>query len=342
MRFVVFVVLFLTAFASNAQTVTGSWYGVADPIAGNASSNNYLTELVIKQKGDDIEGVFGYYFRDGYQSYYIRGKYDAKTRMVTIKNIPVSYFRNRNIDGIDCPMDFTATLLVSQVKSTLTGKFASQEKYKYTCPELRVSYALDETERNQDSVIKHSTSNTKKYWKPREEELVINTKGVVSTPAVVTTTANDTATALRDSAAKTGVSAKEIADSLAKKAMLAQLVKSFEQRKTIFSKEIEIESDSVRISFYDNGDVDGDSISIFMNKVPVLTQQPLSAKSLNMYLAFDKETSVAEISMFAENLGLFPPNTALMIITDGEKKYEVFMSSSLTQNSAVRLKKKRK
>jgi hypothetical protein len=341
MRFVVFVVFLFTAFASNAQTVTGSWYGVADPVAGNASSNNYLTELVIKQKGDDIEGVFGYYFRDGYQSYYIRGKYDAKTRMVTIKNIPVSYFRNRNIDGIDCPMDFTATLLVSQVKSTLTGRFASQEKYKYTCPELRVSYALDETERNQDSVIKHSTSNTKKYWKPREEELVINTKGVVSTPAVVTTTTDSTATAVPDSA-KMQATAKEIADSIAKKEMLAKLVTSFEQRKTILSKEIEIESDSVRISFYDNGDVDGDSISIFMNKVPVLTQQPLSAKSLNMYLAFDKETSVAEISMFAENLGLFPPNTALMIITDGEKKYEVFMSSNLTQNSAVRLKKKRK
>lgn len=342
MRFVVFVVLFLSAFASNAQTVTGSWYGVADPVGGGAGSNNYLTELVIKQKGDDIEGVFGYYFRDGYQSYYIRGKYDAKTRTVTIKNIPLSYFRNRNIDGIDCPMDFTATLLVSQVKSTLTGSFASQPKYKYTCPELRIAYALDETERNQDSVIKHSTANTKKYWKPREEELVINTKGVVSMPAVVTTTTTDSAVTAVPDSAKMQATAKEIADSIAKKEMLAKLVTSFEQRKTILSKEIEIESDSVRISFYDNGDVDGDSISIFMNKVPVLTQQPLSAKSLNMYLAFDKETSVAEISMFAENLGLFPPNTALMIITDGEKKYEVFMSSNLTQNSAVRLKKKKR
>lgn len=328
MRFLLFTLFFLPAFYANAQTVTGSWYGVADAVSGGASSNNYLTELVIKQKGDDIEGVFGYYFRDGYQSYYIRGKYNAKTREITIKNIPVSYFRNRNIDGIDCPMDFSATLLVSKVKSTLTGSFKSQSKYQYTCPELKVSYQLDASEKNQDSVIRSSTANTKKYWKPREEELVINTKGVVSTPVVDTSAHKQTIT-------------KESVDSVAKKEMLAKLVKSFEQRKDVLSNEFEIESDSVRISFYDNGDIDGDSISIFLNRLPVLTQQPLSAKSLNMYLAFDKENSVAEISMYAENLGLYPPNTALMVITDGEKRYEVHMSSSLTQNAMVRLKKKK-
>jgi hypothetical protein len=44
--------------------------------------------------------------------------------------------------------------------------------------------------------------------------------------------------------------------------------------------------------------------------------------------------------MFAENLGKFPPNTALMIFFDGEKRHEVYLSSSLTQNATVRIRRK--
>jgi len=51
---------------------------------------------------------------------------------------------------------------------------------------------------------------------------------------------------------------------------------------------------------------------------------------------------VNEISMFADNLGRIPPNTALMIVSDGINRYELYLSSSLTQNGAVRLKRKKK
>jgi hypothetical protein len=47
------------------------------------------------------------------------------------------------------------------------------------------------------------------------------------------------------------------------------------------------------------------------------------------------------VSMLAENLGSIPPNTALMIVTDGKNRYEVFLSSSLTENATVELRRKR-
>jgi len=341
MRLLTLSFFLLSAFVADAQKVTGSWYGVADVAAGGMG-NNYLTELILKQKGDEVEGIFGYYFRDGYQSYYIRGTFNPGTRQLRIPNLPVTYFRSSDIDGIDCPMDFTATLLVSQVKSTLKGELTSHKKYQYTCPTLRVNYALDVSEQNQDSLIRHSTANTKKYWKPRNDDLVISTGQQEPaampppTPAIAKTDSPATAATgmtAPDSTAKADTAA-------AKKEAIRKLVESFEQRKNILSREIDIESDSVRISFYDNGDIDGDSITVFLNKYPLLTHQPLSAKSLNMYLAFDKGKDVAEISMYAENLGLYPPNTALMVISDGDKRYEVYMSSSLTQNSMVRLRKK--
>ena len=362
MRVLILSLFLLSALAAHSQKVGGSWYGVADVASGGIGSNNYLTELIIKQKGNEVEGIFGYYFRDGYQSYYIRGTYNSKTRQLIIPNLPVTYFRSRDIDGIDCPMDFSATLMVSQVKSTLKGQLTSQKKYQYTCPTLRVSYALDVAEQNQDSLIKNSSANTKKYWKPRNEELVISTKDPEpATPPTPPSTSSgqapkgedqhtmaiggevkaDSALAAVPVKVPDTIAIARAKDSIAKKEAVRKLVESFSQRKNILSQEIEIESDSVRISFYDNGDIDGDSITVFLNKYPVLTHQPLSAKSLNMYLAFDKGRDIAEISMYAENLGLYPPNTALMVISDGDKRYEVHMSSSLTQNSMVRLKKKK-
>ena len=343
---VLFIAMLVSApFLMRAQTVTGSWYGLAEARSKGSNANNYLTELIIKQKGNDVEGVFGYYFRSGYQSYYVRGTYNPVTRLLTIKNLPMAYFKNRDIDGIECPMDFTATLFTSKVKSTLSGSFLSHEKYRYTCPELCFSYVLDINEKNQDSLIRSNTAGIKKYWKPREEELVINTKDISSTDAMaermVASIKEDIANIKKNADAAPDSTAYKAAEA-ARKLELENLVSSMAKRKTILSNEVEIESDSVRISFYDNGDIDGDSITVFINKVPVLIHQPLLEKALNLYLSMDSLHANTDVTMFAENLGKFPPNTALMVITDGDKRKEVFLSASLLQNSSVILKRKKK
>ncbi|MFT3935488.1 MAG: hypothetical protein QM726_17815 [Chitinophagaceae bacterium] len=387
MRIPLIVLFLLFTACIEAQTVTGNWYGLAEATAKGNNNNNYLTEFVIKQKGNKVEGVFSYYFRSGFQSYYIRGTFDPKTRLLVIKNIPVTYFKSRDIDGIDCPMDFVATYFKSRVKSTLNGSFVSQQKYKYTCPELAVSYSLDINEKDQDSLIASTDVNVKKYWKPRAEDFVINASDLSTTtvadhliaeskkeaehkskdsvlalaaaPVKDSVVAKaDTAVAIADNAIDKPITAIVIAkektvapvepDSAAfklaeaaKKKELENLVASFQKRKTVVNTAMEIENDSVRISFYDNGIIDGDSITIFVNKIPVLVHQPLSEKALNMYLSvanIDKDT---EVSMYAENLGKLPPNTALMVVTDGNNRKEVFLSSSLTQNASVILKKRK-
>ena len=125
-----------------------------------------------------------------------------------------------------------------------------------------------------------------------------------------------------------------------KAAVVPDDVKAFNERKTFLVNEIPIESDSIRLTFYDNGDIDGDSISVYYNKVPVLSKQALSAQGINLYLKLDPQTRVHEFSMFAENLGSIPPNTALMVIHDGNNRHEVFMTSSLSLNATVILRRK--
>ena len=66
MRTLFYIVLWIAPTLLQAQTISGSWYGRAD-VDLSGLHNNYLTELVIKQKGARVQGIFGYYFRDKYR-----------------------------------------------------------------------------------------------------------------------------------------------------------------------------------------------------------------------------------------------------------------------------------
>jgi len=298
---------------AHSQSVTGSWYGRADAVMEGMHSN-YLTELVIKQKGDDVEGVFAYYFKNMYQSFYVRGKYDKASRQLSIKNIPVIHFSATSSNEMDCPMDFLGTLVVSKAKSTLNGFFYRPEKYKYTCPDLRVNYTLDNNETNQDSVLKNTVAMMK-IWAPLPEDVVVS---------------SNTTTVSNNNGHFSTVTENEEAG----------LFQKYKARKNILQQEITVHSDSVRVSFFDNGDVDGDSISVFMNDRPILTKQELDTRAITLYVKLDTTKAVNEITMFAENLGKYPPNTALMVIFDGENRNEIYLSSSLTQNATVRIRRK--
>ena len=301
----------LLTIISNAQSITGSWYGRADAVL-EGTHNNYLTELILKQKGDEVEGVFGYYFKNMYQSFFVRGKYDKQTRQLSIKNIPVIHFRASSSNEMDCPMEFLGTLVVSKLKSSLNGYFYRPEKYKYTCPDLRVGYTLDNNENNQDNILKNSVA-MQKIWAPLPEDIVVtNTTATISNNHGNVDSLNDQ----------------------------TRLIEKYGSRKNIVQEEITVQGDSVRVSFFDNGDIDGDSISVFMNGRPILMNKELDVKGLNLYVKLDSTRTVNEISMFAENLGKYPPNTALMVIFDGEKRNEVYLSSSLTQNATVRIRRK--
>ncbi len=122
---------------------------------------------------------------------------------------------------------------------------------------------------------------------------------------------------------------------------IIKINEDFKKRKQIVSKQIEVSSDSVRLSFYDNAEVDGDSISVFLNGNLVIAHQELSERAFNVYVRLDSTKDINEVSMFAENLGKYPPNTALMVISDGDKRYETFLSSDFKGNATIRLKLRR-
>ncbi len=100
--------------------------------------------------------------------------------------------------------------------------------------------------------------------------------------------------------------------------------------------EIIVDTGTIRLDFYDNGEIDDDSISVRINDKTVLTHQKLGAKPVTTFIKMELNNAFQEVEMIAENLGSIPPNTALLIITAGKKRYELFLSSTDQKSAKVR------
>lgn len=99
-------------------------------------------------------------------------------------------------------------------------------------------------------------------------------------------------------------------------------------------------SDSLVITLYDNGEVDGDTVSVLMNGKIIMPMVGLSTNAVRKTIYTKDITDSIQIVMYAENLGTLPPNTGLLIVNDGKERYEIRFSGDLKKNSAIVLYKK--
>ncbi|MEJ7913266.1 MAG: hypothetical protein WKF70_08935 [Chitinophagaceae bacterium] len=111
------------------------------------------------------------------------------------------------------------------------------------------------------------------------------------------------------------------------------------QRKNKLLETVTCTSDSLLLSFYDNGVVDGDIISVYLNGVTLLSQFRLTGSALKKTIRFTASESRLEITLVAENLGSLPPNTGLMVVQDGSSKYNLNFSADLHTNASIIFRK---
>ncbi|MFL9483780.1 hypothetical protein ACI6Q2_13465 [Chitinophagaceae bacterium LWZ2-11] len=131
--------LVLNISAVKAQNVEGSWYGVG-AVQMPGGNNSYLSEIILKQKGKTVKGELNYYFRDSLFRNKIEGTYDEATRVLTLKQLPIIFYKSVNTAlGVDCPMTGIFTLRVSKTGSVLAGRFFTDDDHKYTCPPISLS-----------------------------------------------------------------------------------------------------------------------------------------------------------------------------------------------------------
>jgi hypothetical protein len=94
-------------------------------------------------------------------------------------------------------------------------------------------------------------------------------------------------------------------------------------------------NDTIRVELYDNGEIDGDSVSLFVNGELLVQHIRLAAQPKILLIPIDKSLPVNTLLLVAENLGRLPPNTALMVVTVRGKSYNLFLSTDYKKNASV-------
>jgi len=117
-------------------------------------------------------------------------------------------------------------------------------------------------------------------------------------------------------------------------------VLTYTQRKDHLQQTVDIASDSLFLSFYDNGVVDGDSISVYLNDQPIISNTKLTSVATKKTIYVGGMNEI-KLQLVAENLGTIPPNTGLLIIRDGDKTYQVNFTADMQTNSSIILRRKR-
>jgi hypothetical protein len=102
-------------------------------------------------------------------------------------------------------------------------------------------------------------------------------------------------------------------------------------------RQIQTPAGELRIDLYDNGEIDGDTVTIYHNNELVVSKARLSQKPVSIQIKVDAAHPHHELIMVADNLGSIPPKTSLMIVTAKDKRYEVFISSTEQKNARVNI-----
>jgi hypothetical protein len=120
----------------------------------------------------------------------------------------------------------------------------------------------------------------------------------------------------------------------------SSVVKGVEKRSKQIIKTILVDTTTFRVDLYDNGQIDGDTVSLYFNGKLMISKERLSAKPITLKIKINPEISDNDLVMYAENLGSIPPNTSLMVVHVGDKRYEVNITSTDQTSGTIRFKYK--
>jgi hypothetical protein len=325
--------------SSFSQMITGTWKG---------KINRQKAEVKIIQSGDSLTGTSYYYESpNNYRRYSIKGYFDEQSNSVV-------WWDDRLIEEKSTKFSVSSpgkTALLSHAdfncpgggRMMLDGK--AFDKQKDTEPEGEVH--LDKIsnpifEDEWDFVIDNYTVGA------NDPDIIDSIKAisfsvysppaVAQDPVVITKPVAKPVTEQKPPVMILKEESKPVAISKPVTTPVS-IVDKFIQREKKLVKEIPLTGDSLELRFYDNAEVDGDSISLFLNDKLIFQHIRLSGAAYTIKLSVNELAPTNELTMVAENLGSIPPNTSYMLAINGEKRYDAYLSSTEGSSAMIRLVK---
>jgi hypothetical protein len=312
--------------------LTGVWRG---------RINNSRVELKLVQVGDSITGTSYYHgLLNNYRRYSIKGYFDPYSNSVVwwddqlISNKGVNTLEKEwlSVADFDCPgsgrMYLDGKASPKETKEKPQGVVSLTKVNKPSFND-EWDFIIDNfTQGGNNPVLIDSISRIALSRKPEPEKPIAkqSKQAPVITPAVSKTTT-----------VQKPVEVPIVI--VSKPAKPLTIDEMFSTRKKIFNTEIPVIGDSIELRFYDNAEVDGDSISLFLNGKMIFTHVRLTGNAYTIKLPVKDLQQDNELVMVAENLGSIPPNTSYMVAIVGEKRFEAQLESTENSSSLIRLKK---
>ena len=326
----------------------GQWKGSFDVVAPpgyysiGGNSSEYVLEL--NTEGSEINGFSYTYYQEGLKKYYticrVIGTLDRNNHTLEVKEVEriktntppdiTNCFQIHKLhyekEGDDMEVLKGTWIPAPNQACTDTGTTFLSRRVVNPLP---IGYMPRNTKPVQKEVAKapvkkpiHKNPAEVAHAKPKHPAIKkepIPKKSIIEVPDKVQSLAKD-----------------NLSDAhIHKPAELSPSPEGFKNRRKDIVKTITITQPTFKLDFYDNGVVDGDSITVFYNGKIVLSHQMLSEKPISLTLALDKDAPENIVTMYADNLGTIPPNTALMVVTDGTKRYEVRIESDTEKSGSV-------
>ncbi len=356
-----------------AQNFTGQWKGSfvdnSAIISWGSNRCDYVIDLDVR--GTDISGYSYTYFNEDGKKYYtickLKGILDKKKKYIEVTetertktNVPREVINSFQLHKLRWRREAGKEILEGSWepapgqsrKNTGFGTTILTKRQLTEVAPLAKKQTPDispfsKPKKKEDASItpKINTAKTKKILPPTIAQKTITKHSTVAKPSVKATQKINpkpiaklpvkTPTKVIATATKKDTLPKKITPRNIEVVTEKIPLNSFEKRNNTILQTVEVENPIVYIEIYDNGEIDGDSISLFYNGKVLLAHKMLSTQPIKLDLPINND-EVNELVMYADNLGTIPPNTALMIVMDGNKRYEVRMTSDLKKSGTIR------
>jgi hypothetical protein len=98
---------------------------------------------------------------------------------------------------------------------------------------------------------------------------------------------------------------------------------------------------NIELFIYDDGAIDNDTVSVYYDNKLIISKARLSDQPIIVRIPVEPSDRPHQLVMVAENLGDIPPNTSLMVVKDGEKRYEERIISTEQKNVVLNFQYKK-
>jgi hypothetical protein len=109
-----------------------------------------------------------------------------------------------------------------------------------------------------------------------------------------------------------------------------------QQRKIKIDRVIEVARPQLRLAVWDNGVVDGDIMTLYINGKKVFDRYKV--KDSKAYINIELKEDNNFLVLHADDLGTITPNTVAISIYDGKREQIIVMSSNLEESGAILIK----